>query len=289
MEATAKVAKKTKEAKTLEAPKAKAAPKAERVPKAEVAQAATVDLFSVDAAIGGAADNKKSKSKKDIRPIAANLKTELKLAVAGKRIIKAVEKKCEIASLRLKSFFVREWATKFVRTGQVPSSVQYTDGDTSIDFVPTKRIHIRQESIEALQAIGVPIKSYLEVSDVNLDFQVLKDYGFAGAAQEALRNIPGMTDEILKKVIQPKLSPKESLYADLAKIAKDSLGGNASEEAVIDRMILVTDLVNPVSQIRNAADPESLGDAIDYVASTEIEATPEEDEKINKKKKWSDE
>lgn len=258
------------------------APEAKRAEKAEPA----FDAFGIDAALG-AEPKSKSKSKKDIQPIDPSLKVELKLAVAGKRIIKAIEKKCDIASMRLKNFFVRQWATKFVHTGQVPSSVQYKDGDTSIDFVPTKRIHLKSESIEALTAIGVPIRQYLEVTDVSLDFQVLKDYGFATAAQEALRNIPGMTEEILKKIVKPNVKPKESLYTDLAKIAKESLGGNPSDEELVDRMIQVVQLVNPVSQIRGEQDSDSLGDAIEYVAATEIEATPDEEAKYSKKKQWN--
>lgn len=281
METKEKV-KKTSKKKDAEVPVAQMGERGQQGQKAEPA----FDAFGIDAALG-AEPKSKSKSKKDIQPIDPSLRTELKLAVAGKRIIKAIEKKCDIATMRLKEFFVRQWATKFVRTGQVPSSVQYMDGNTSIDFVPTKRIFLKNESIEALTAIGVPIRQYLEVTDVSLDFQVLKDYGFATAAQEALRNIPGMTEEILKKIVKPNVSPKETLYTDLAKIAKESLGGNPSEAEIIDRMIHVVQLVNPVSQIRNANDPESLGDAIEYVASTEIEATPEEDAKYNKKKQWN--
>jgi hypothetical protein len=217
------------------------------------------------------------KSSKAIEDIPVALKVELKLAVAGKRLTKAVEKKMEIALMRLKKFFVTRWATRFVKTGTLPPSVQYKDGDVTIDFVPTKRIHVKAESVEALKLVGVDIAPYLELSGVMLNVQALEQHGLMDAFKNSLATLPGMTPAILGEVLTKKVTAKETLYPDLAKIAKASLPANATEAQLIERMVMVTELVNPVSQIRNPSDSDSLGDSIEYVTSVEVEATPEEE------------
>jgi len=247
------------------------------------------DFFSVDAVLNSSSSaEKKSKSKKDVRQIPAHLKTELKLSVAGKRIIKAVEKKCDLATNRIKDFFVKEWAAKFVRTGQLPSSVLYADANTSIDFVPTKRIYIKPETVEMLKSMNVAISDHLEVGEISLDFAALKEHGLVQAAQQALKNIPGMTPEILNRVVKRQLTAKETLYPSLATLAKNSLPAGASESDLIERMVQVTQIVNPVAMLKNPTDTDSLGEAIDFVAQTELLPTPDEEQKLAAKKKWGD-
>jgi len=243
------------------------------------------DLFSVTPA----PTTKKSKSSKTIEEISPELKVEMKLGVAVRRIVKAIEKKGDLAMMRLKRNFTQRWCSKFVKSGVPPASTQYMCEDASIDFVPTKRINIRAESVDALKMLGINIDPYLELSGVTLDIAAIEELGLMDGLKTALANIPGMNAEILGKVLVKKISAKETLYPDLVKISKESLPQDATEAQIVERMVMVTEIVNPVSQIRNPNDSDSVEDAIRFVLSVELDATPEEEQKIKAKQRFGSE
>jgi hypothetical protein len=228
------------------------------------------DFFSVKKAMQK--QGEKKETKKQSKEVPAMLKPVLGVYVACKRIMKTLEPKLNLAESRIKDFAVREWATEFVRTGAIPSSSTLSAGDVSIDFVPTKRIFLKAEAVQQLEAMNVAIMDYVEVTGIDLNVEVLRKHGMLEKAQEALMKIEGMTPEIMDELVRPKMEAKETLYPSLAKISRDSLPATAKESEIIERAIAVVKIVNPVSQMRNPSDPRSLGESMNVVEGTEIDS-----------------
>lgn len=249
------------------------------------AQPAKRDAFADAFSVTPAPAKSASKSSKVSAIIDKGLRVEFQMMNACKVITKEIEVKGAIAERRSRKRFIRNWTTQFVRTGQPPKSVEYTDGSgNKIDFIPTSRIYVREDTISALQLLGVDTSQYIELGGAELDFNALEAHGLLDALKEALVNLPGMTPQILAQVMKKKVKAKPELYQNMAKIARDSLPANASDDQVIERMEQIVDAVKPVTQLKNPVSEFELGEAIEFIASTDLQATPEEEAEAKKKK-----
>jgi hypothetical protein len=220
----------------------------------------------------------KSTSKKDFMSVPVHLQAEMKILVHGKRILKAIEKKIKVANDNLKVFFIEQWCRRYIKAGGVPPSAIYSAGELSIDFIQTKKIFLKKESVEQLKELNVKIDDHVEQAGLYINTAPLEKAGLMQSVLDAVGMVKGMTPEIVQETFQTKFSIKETLYNNLPAVARESLGPKATEEEVIKRMVAIYKLLDPISMMKNPTAPCSFGESTEEIINTPLTGgEPDED------------
>ena len=223
------------------------------------------------------AQPKSKQSKKDTFKTPPELSNEMAVLVHGKRISKAIDKKVKIAADKLKDFFIKRWCENFSKTSTLPPTTVYTDGLLSIDFVQTKRIYLKQAAVEQLREMGVNVDAHTEQVGMFVNTGPIEAAGLMGDFISALTKVPGMTPDILQASIQPKFQAKDSMFFSMPQLAKESLGPRATEKQVVEQMVQIYKLLDPVSMLQHPTATCSFGDSAEHIINTPLGGDTEEE------------
>jgi len=201
------------------------------VPAAVVAKAqpsapkpnAVGGLFSTKVAEVFPTKKKASSGKaKPIEEIDEALIPEAMVFTSGKMILKLIAAKIEVSENKVKDWCLRKFAENYARTGVRPSTFEVIGGQAKFQFVPTSRIHLTPERVQALRLLNIDVDSWTTLEGITIDYDALQRHGLEAQLQKAIEGM-NLSEAILGDVLKPKHVLKKGFFDAIYSICENSL------------------------------------------------------------------
>jgi hypothetical protein len=235
-------------------------------PRSTSTDSAVADL------LGGKPAKAKAKGKSKLRAEVEapdDLKAAVDVMVAGRQFQKTIESKIKTAEARVKTFTREHWCELFSATGIKPEMFHVLGDEGQFSYSQTKRIHLNQEKLEALQMLGIDITAFVETTGIKIDMQAVAALGYMEKLTEAIKSMVGDNPEHVSQIFRPEVSVKDGILEALPNIVGDSL---QDDEKLDAKMITALDTLGAVDQIRSPKIDKTSTECFEIVMGAKLDA-----------------
>jgi hypothetical protein len=233
-------------------------------PAAPSKPSAVGGLFSTKVASVAPTAKKSANGKpKPLEEIDKALIPETEVFISGKMILKLITKKIKKSEYYVKDWCLQRFAQNYARTGVRPKSFEVIGGNAKFEFIPTSRIYLNPERVQALRDLNIDVDSWTTIEGIVIDYEALQRHGLEAQLQKAIEGM-NLSEAILGDVLKPKHVLKKGFFDAIYSICQNSL---QKGEDLATKMHLALSKASGVGSVNQTKNPE----IIDLTGETQTE------------------